>query len=69
VPEYFDHAMILNVRRIACGPVDEVFTEENLRIAYGGVVPFRAAAAAATGASRTVSAAAMPDPPPPHDGP
>jgi len=45
VPEYFDHVMILNVRRIACGPVEEVFTDENLRVAYGGVVPFRAAAA------------------------
>jgi manganese/zinc/iron transport system ATP- binding protein len=47
VPEYFDYVMILNVRRIACGLVDEVFTEENLRVAYGGVVPFRAAGAAA----------------------
>jgi len=50
VPEYFDHVMILNVRRIACGPVDEVFTEENLRVAYGGVVPFRAAAEHGAGA-------------------
>jgi manganese/zinc/iron transport system ATP- binding protein len=50
VPEYFDHVMILNVRRIACGPVDEVFTEENLRVAYGGVVPFRAAAEYGAGA-------------------
>lgn len=36
VPEYFDSVTLLNVRRIASGPVDEVFTEENLRIAYGG---------------------------------
>ena len=40
VPEYFDWTLILNVRRIASGPVDEVFTEENLRLAYGGRVPF-----------------------------
>ena len=40
VPEYFDWTLILNVRRIAAGPVDEVFTEENLRQAYGGRVPF-----------------------------
>ena len=36
VPEYFDWVMLLNVRRIASGPVDEVFTEENLRRTYGG---------------------------------
>ncbi len=34
--EYFDWAMLLNVRRIALGPVDEVITEENLKRAYGG---------------------------------
>jgi manganese/zinc/iron transport system ATP- binding protein len=40
VEEYFDWLMMLNVRRIASGPVGEVFTEENLRIAYGGRVAF-----------------------------
>jgi manganese/zinc/iron transport system ATP- binding protein len=40
VPEYFDDVAILNVRKIASGPVREVFTEENLRDAYGGRVPF-----------------------------
>src|SRR5690606_36113211 len=40
VPEYFDWVLLLNVRRIADGPVSEAFTEENLRIAYGGRVPF-----------------------------
>ena len=40
VPEYFDWVLLLNVRRIADGPVEEVFTEENLRRAYGGRVPF-----------------------------
>ncbi len=39
VPEYFDWVFLLNVRRIAAGPVAEVFNEENLRIAYGGRVP------------------------------
>ncbi len=39
VPEYFDHLLVLNVRRIASGPVADVFTEENLRLAYGGDVP------------------------------
>lgn len=40
VPEYFDQVLLLNVRRIASGPVREVFTEENLRLTYGGRVPF-----------------------------
>jgi manganese/zinc/iron transport system ATP- binding protein len=36
VQEYFDSVALFNVRKIASGPVDEVFTEENLRLAYGG---------------------------------
>jgi manganese/zinc/iron transport system ATP- binding protein len=40
VPEYFDWVTMLNVRRVASGPVEEVFTEENLRLAYGGRVAF-----------------------------
>jgi manganese/zinc/iron transport system ATP- binding protein len=39
VPEYFDQVLLLNVRRIASGPVSEVFTDENLRLTYGGRVP------------------------------
>ncbi len=45
VPEYFDWVLLLNVRRIAAGPVAEVFTEENLRLTYGGRIPFIQAAA------------------------
>ena len=40
VPEYFDWVTLLNVRRIASGPVDEAFSEQNLRLAYGGRVAF-----------------------------
>jgi manganese/zinc/iron transport system ATP- binding protein len=40
VPEYFDWVTLLNVRRIASGPVDQVFTEQNLRLAFGGLVAF-----------------------------
>lgn len=40
VKEYFDWVTLLNIRRIASGPVDEVFTEQNLRLAYGGRVAF-----------------------------
>jgi manganese/zinc/iron transport system ATP- binding protein len=38
--EYFDWAMLLNVRAIASGPMNTVFTEGNLRKAYGGRVAF-----------------------------
>lgn len=40
VRDYFDQVLLLNVRRIACGPVGEIFTEENLQLTYGGRVPF-----------------------------
>jgi manganese/zinc/iron transport system ATP- binding protein len=42
VPEYFDWVTLLNVRRIASGPVADVFTDENLRRTYGGRVPYLA---------------------------
>ena len=38
VADYFDHVLLLNVRAIASGPVDQVFTEENLRMTFGGRV-------------------------------
>lgn len=40
VTDYFDWVTLLNVRRIASGPVAEVFTEQNLRLTYGGRVAF-----------------------------
>jgi manganese/zinc/iron transport system ATP- binding protein len=40
VPEYFDWVTLINVRRIASGPVGEVFTEANLRLTYGGRIAF-----------------------------
>ncbi len=49
VREYFDWVALLNVRRIASGPVEEVFSEENLRLAYGGRVGFLQAAHKAPG--------------------
>ena len=36
VPLYFDHVLLLNMRIVAAGPVEEVFTPENLRKTYGG---------------------------------
>jgi manganese/zinc/iron transport system ATP- binding protein len=38
IPEYFDAVLLLNVRAIDSGPVSEVFTEENLRLTFGGRV-------------------------------
>ncbi len=52
VPSYFDWAALLNVRKVASGPVDEVFTPENLRRTYGGafaVLDAQAAGAAGRG--------------------
>lgn len=40
VADYFDWVMLLNIRRIASGPVAETFTPENLRETYGGRVAF-----------------------------
>lgn len=35
VRDYFDHLTLLNVQVIASGPMGEVFTPENLKLAYG----------------------------------
>lgn len=47
VPQYFDHAMLLNMRVVAAGPVAEVFTSENLHKTYGGRLTLLAEAAEA----------------------
>jgi len=36
VTDYFDDVMLLNMRMVAAGSVEEIFTEENLRKTYGG---------------------------------
>ena len=36
VRDYFDHVFLINVRKIAEGPVEEAFTTENLQATYGG---------------------------------
>ena len=40
ITDYFDWVTLLNVRRIASGPVEETFTDENLRKTYGGKISF-----------------------------
>lgn len=36
VPEYFDYVVLLNMRVVAFGPIESVFTNENLQKTYGG---------------------------------
>ena len=38
VPEFCDHAVLLNRTVIAAGPTEEVFTQANLEKAFGGVL-------------------------------
>jgi manganese/zinc/iron transport system ATP- binding protein len=36
VPEYFDHVVLLNLRLVASGPTEVVFTPDKLQTTYGG---------------------------------
>jgi manganese/zinc/iron transport system ATP- binding protein len=36
VPAYFDYVVLLNMRLVAAGPTEEVFTEKHLQKTYGG---------------------------------
>ncbi len=36
VPEYFDHLVLLNQVLVAAGPMETVFTKDNLQRTYGG---------------------------------
>ena len=36
VPSYFDHVVLLNMRIVDAGPIESVFTEDNLKKTYGG---------------------------------
>jgi manganese/zinc/iron transport system ATP- binding protein len=40
VKEYFDWVLLLNLRKIAIGPTEEVFTIDNLQKTYGGRLAF-----------------------------
>jgi manganese/zinc/iron transport system ATP- binding protein len=54
VAEYFDEVVLLNMRIVASGPTDAVFTNENLQKTYGGRLTLldEAAHAVARGESR-----------------
>jgi manganese/zinc/iron transport system ATP- binding protein len=47
VREYFDEVILLNMRVVASGPVDEVFNNDNLHKTYGGRLTLLAEAAEA----------------------
>ncbi|GIW74297.1 MAG: manganese ABC transporter ATP-binding protein [Phycisphaerales bacterium] len=51
VPRYFDHALLLNMRVVAAGPVEQVFTAENLQKTYGGKLTLLSEAAEAVARS------------------
>jgi manganese/zinc/iron transport system ATP- binding protein len=34
--EYFDEVILLNMRLVAAGPINDVFHQENLKVTYGG---------------------------------
>jgi manganese/zinc/iron transport system ATP- binding protein len=49
VPEYFDWAVLLNMRVVASGPIEQAFTAEHLRATYGGRLTLLEQAASALG--------------------
>jgi manganese/zinc/iron transport system ATP- binding protein len=49
VPEYFDWVVLLNMRVVAAGDVESVFTNDNLRATYGGRLTLLDQAASALG--------------------
>jgi len=53
VPEYFDWALLLNMRVVAFGPVSDVFHDENLQKTYGGTLTLLDRAAQATANAAT----------------
>jgi manganese/zinc/iron transport system ATP- binding protein len=54
--DYFDHALLLNMRIVAAGPIDAVFTNENLHKTYGGRLTFMDRAAEAMARSKASGA-------------
>jgi manganese/zinc/iron transport system ATP- binding protein len=52
VTEYFDCVMLLNMRLVKYGATKEVFTDENLRLTYGGKLSLLAEAAEKVSARR-----------------
>jgi len=55
VRDYFDHVLLLNVRRIAAGPVATTFTAENLQATYGGRLASTQVEALADEAASTIA--------------
>ncbi len=47
VPMYFDYVVLMNMRIVAAGPLEQVFTQEQLHKTYGGRLAVLDAAAEA----------------------
>ncbi|MCH1506305.1 MAG: manganese ABC transporter ATP-binding protein, partial [Verrucomicrobiales bacterium] len=56
--QYFDSLILLNMRLVAYGPVEEVFQEELLQRAYGGRLTILSEVADATGEKSKVDLSA-----------
>jgi manganese/zinc/iron transport system ATP- binding protein len=52
VTQYFDWVIMLNMRVVASGPTDEMYTDENLQRTYGGKLTVLSQAAQAMAAQR-----------------
>ena len=52
VQEYFDHVIMINMRIVAHGATEQVFTPENLQKTYGGKLTLLAEAAHALAAGK-----------------
>lgn len=52
VRQYFDYVILLNMRLVASGPTEQVFTQQNLRKTYGGRLAILDAAGEAMQASQ-----------------
>jgi len=63
IPEYFDWVTLLNVRRIASGPVKSTFTPDNLRHTYGGRVAFLSSRESGGDTEKITSLSDVPVPP------
>ena len=50
VTQYFDWVLMLNMRVVANGPTEEVYTDENLQRTYGGKLTVLSQAAQAMAA-------------------
>ncbi len=54
--DYFDHVLLMNIVKIAEGPVETALSEDNIALAYGGKFAAASGAVAAPGMARELGA-------------